>query len=123
MVCYHQQVRRKAGQPALRRSSLLERAAALKIRRIIQCRRVTHEPCGEAFDRPFALVGYLRWGSFVIGENLAWGWGSPWEAFDALMHSSSHRANVLRRGFRELGVAQTRSPWGPLWVVEYGHRW
>jgi uncharacterized protein YkwD len=124
MVCYHRQIRKRAGLPPLRVSRLLQRAALLKERRMVRCHRVTHEPCGEAFERPFTLAGYLPWrGSWIVGENLAWGWGSPWEAFQGLMHSPAHRANILRRSFRDIGVWQGRSPWGPLWVLEYGHRW
>jgi uncharacterized protein YkwD len=124
MLCYHRQVRQRAGLPLLRASRRLDRAALLKERRIVRCRRVTHEPCGEPFDRPFTLAGYLPWrGSWIVGENLAWGWGSSWEAFQGLMHSPTHRANILRRSFRDIGVWQGRSPWGLLWVLEYGHRW
>jgi uncharacterized protein YkwD len=124
MLCYHREARRRAGLPLLRENGRLDRAALLKQRRIVRCRRITHEPCGDPFDRPFSLAGYLPWrGSWVIGENLAWGWGSPWGAFQGLMRSPAHRANILRRSFRELGVRQSRSPWGLLWVLEYGHRW
>lgn len=124
MLCYHSQIRRRSGLPLLRGNRKLNRAALLKERRIVRCRRITHEPCGEAFDRAFRLAGYLPWGgSWVVGENLAWGWQSSWEAFQGLMRSPTHRANILRRSYREIGVWQGRSPWGPLWVLEYGHRW
>jgi uncharacterized protein YkwD len=124
MLCYHRQTRRQAGLRTLSRNLRLDRAARLKERRIIRCHRITHQPCGDSFDRQFGLAGYLPWpGSWIVGENLAWGYGTPWEAFQGLMHSPTHRANILRRSFRELGVAQSGSPWGPLWVLEYGHRW
>ena len=124
MVCYHRETRLRSGLRALRESRDLDRAAMLKARRILRCRRIAHEPCGTPFERSFRRAGYLPWGgSWVIGENLAWGWGSPWEAFIGLMRSPTHRANILRRSFREVGIWQGRSPWGPLWVLEYGHRW
>jgi uncharacterized protein YkwD len=124
MLCYHRQVRQRAGLPPLRGSRVLARAALLKARRMLRCRRLTHEPCGDPFERPFKLAGYIpRYGSWIVGENLAWGWETPWHAFQGLMRSPTHRANILRRSFRELGVWQGRSPWGPLWVLEYGRRW
>jgi uncharacterized protein YkwD len=124
MLCYHRLVRQRVGLPPLRANGRLDRAALAKERRMRHCRRLAHEPCGESFERSFRLAGYLPWpGSWIVGENLAWGWESPWEAFQALMRSPAHRANILRRSFRELGVWQGRSPWGPLWVLEYGHRW
>jgi uncharacterized protein YkwD len=124
MRCYHRETRRRAGLPLLRDNRRLDRAALLKKKRIVRCRRITHEPCGEPFERPFRLAGYLPWpGSWIVGENLAWGWDTPWAAFQALMRSPTHRANILRRAFRELGVWQRRSPWGRFWVLEYGHRW
>jgi uncharacterized protein YkwD len=48
--------------------------------------------------------GRSRW---VVGENLAWGTapnGSPAWVQDNWMRSPTHRANVLRRDFRDVGV-------------------
>jgi uncharacterized protein YkwD len=74
--------------------------------------------------RPFYTARYVAAdGSAIVGENLAWGWSTAWIAFDALMHSPSHRANILDTDFRDVGVHVTRrSPWGPLWVIHYGRR-
>jgi uncharacterized protein YkwD len=121
MVCYHDRQRRRLGLAPLRRSPRLDRAARLKAARIIRCHRFTHEPCGDSFVRPFRLVGYVPWQSgWLVGENLAYGFHTPWAAFDALMHSPKHRENILESTFREIGVAERTSPWGPLWVLEYG---
>jgi uncharacterized protein YkwD len=121
MVCYHEQVRRQFGLALLRRSPRLDRAARLKADRIIRCHRFTHEPCGDSFVRPFRLVGYVPWrGGWLVGENLAYGFHTPWAAFDALMHSPKHRENILTGTFREIGVSECQSRWGPLWVLEYG---
>jgi uncharacterized protein YkwD len=121
MVCYHLQARRQFGLAPLRRSSRLDRAARLKADRIVRCHRFTHEPCGDSFVRPFRLVGYVPWrGGWFVGENLAYGFQTPWAAFQALMHSPKHRENILAGTFREIGVSERQSPWGPLWVLEYG---
>ena len=43
----------------------------------------------------------------MLGENLEWGTGAlatPRGALESWMKSPGHRANILRRSFRELGV-------------------
>jgi uncharacterized protein YkwD len=49
--------------------------------------------------------------SWMLGENIAWGSGTlstPAEIVDAWMHSPGHRANILRRGFHEIGIGISR---------------
>jgi uncharacterized protein YkwD len=123
MRCYHGLTRQRAGLHGLRWHRRLRRAAQLKSDRIIMCRQLSHRPCGDAFVRPFYRAGYLPWPrSWLVGENLAWSWRSAWGAFHALMHSSSHRANILNPAFRDIGIWQGPSPWGILWIVHYGRR-
>jgi uncharacterized protein YkwD len=50
------------------------------------------------------LAGALR---YTIGENIAWGQGElakPRAVVAAWMASPGHRANILRRAFREIGI-------------------
>ena len=45
--------------------------------------------------------------SWTVGENLAWGSGTrstPREIVNAWMKSPGHRANILQRRFREIGI-------------------
>jgi uncharacterized protein YkwD len=123
MLCYHNQTRRIAGLPALGGGWRLYYAAQLKRTRIIRCGRPSHEPCGDSLVRPFYQAHYLpttcRW---LVGENLAWGWSTAWAAFNALMQSPTHRANILDRTFRTFGSSHSASPWGRLWVIHYGDR-
>ncbi len=70
---------------------------------------------------------YPRSGSWTVGENLAaFGGVEPTatQVVDAWLGSPPHRANLLRRTFREAGVAVVRSSSGPgrfsgmqTWVV------
>jgi uncharacterized protein YkwD len=123
MLCYHVRTRALAHLPKLRRSVRLHDSARLKAVRIVRCGEHRHDPCGDEFVKPFYTAGYLPAGSWTVGENLAWGWKNAWQAFDALMHSPSHRANILDPRFRDFGVrAVRRSPWGLLWVLHYGSR-
>jgi uncharacterized protein YkwD len=123
MRCYTNETRRLAGRPRLYPSAALQQSAQEKGRRIVRCRDLSHTPCGDPWLRPFFASGYLPApGRWLAGENLAWGWGSTWQAFAALMHSPAHRANILDPGYADIGVRGRRSPWGRLWVVHFGRR-
>ncbi|HEX8054213.1 MAG TPA: CAP domain-containing protein [Thermoleophilaceae bacterium] len=64
------------------------------------------------------FVGRIRGANYLrgargwrLGENIAWGSGTlstPVEIVDAWMHSPGHRANILQRGFREIGIGISR---------------
>ena len=124
MRCYHVRTRRRAGLSRLRLDARLRRSTSLKAARMVACSELSHYPCGDAWARPFRQAGYLPWaGSWLVGENYAWGWRTSWDAFHALMHSAPHRANILQPAFRDLGVRQRSSPWGTLWVIHFGRRW
>ncbi len=71
--------------------------------------------------------GY-RWR--LCGENIAWGSGSkgsPNSRFQAWMNSPGHRANILKRGFREVGIGAARGTFQrhsnvTMWTVDFGDR-
>ena len=64
------------------------------------------------------FVGRIRSAKYLqgargwrLGENIAWGSGTlstPNEIVDAWMESPGHRANILQRGFREIGIGIAR---------------
>lgn len=64
------------------------------------------------------LFGYL---GGLLGENIAYGYGSPAAVVSGWMGSSGHRANILRSGFRDSGVGcvldARRRPW---WAHDFG---
>ena len=54
------------------------------------------------------LKGARGW---TVGENIAWGsfdWSTPASIVDSWMHSPPHRANILNRTFREIGIGVSR---------------
>lgn len=54
------------------------------------------------------LAGVRSW---IVGENIAWGsqrLGTPEAIVRAWMHSPPHRANILSRSFREIGIGVSR---------------
>ena len=65
---------------------------------------------GRDFVDRIVRARYVRMSDpgWLLGENLAWGAGrlaSPREIVRAWMASPGHRANVLRRRFRDVGIA------------------
>ena len=101
--------RRARGLSSLGPDARLGRAAALHSRDMVSKRYFAHR--SRSGRSPAARIRAAGWmtssGSWVVGENLAWGSGSlatPAKIVDAWMGSSGHKANILRRGFRQVGV-------------------
>jgi uncharacterized protein YkwD len=128
MLCLVNDLRRDHGLRQLRRSAKLDRAAQLKASAIVRCGQFSHTPCGRSLASTFREAGYAVGSSWVVGENLAWGTGARGSArriFAALLRSGSHRANFLRAGWEDVGIALRRgSMFGlraaNLWVIGFG---
>jgi uncharacterized protein YkwD len=129
MHCLVNSVRAQYGLPSLRELPALDRSSAIRAGAIRRCGDFSHTPCGQAFVQPFVQVGYLR-SNGTVAENLAWGGsnlGSPQATLTSWLRSPDHRANLLRPGWRDFGVAVVRgSLFGSqsvsLWVVQFGRR-
>jgi uncharacterized protein YkwD len=95
--------RSQHGLAALRIDSRLERAARAHSRAVLRSGRLAH---GDVRRR---LTGYgVR--STAVGENLAWGVGSRATAAAIVqmwLSSPPHRANLLRPGFRRVGIGHS----------------
>jgi uncharacterized protein YkwD len=130
VLCLVNELREGRDLRALRPSGRLERAARLKTGAIVRCEHFSHTPCGRAFASTFIDAGYAV-GRWTVGENLAWGAGdrrSAARTFAALLDSPSHRANFLRRGWRDIGISLWRGAlFGhdrvALWVIDFGSRY
>ncbi|MEU7467533.1 CAP domain-containing protein [Streptomyces sp. NPDC044984] len=55
------------------------------------------------------------------GENIAFGQPTPEEVVADWMNSPPHRRNILRRGFRVIGVGVFVTPLGPMWTQNFGY--
>lgn len=81
----------------------------------------------EHRDRQGRTVGE-RLASFgyhyrYCGQNIAAGQQSAEEVVQAWMKSPGHRENILRREFREVGIAYVQNPnsrYGRYWVQDFG---
>ena len=63
---------------------------------------------GASFGTRIKRTGWTRARrSWTIGENIGWGGGSlatPRSMVRGWMNSAGHRANILSRGFRMIGI-------------------
>ncbi|MGK5728758.1 CAP domain-containing protein [Streptomyces sp. URMC 124] len=55
------------------------------------------------------------------GENIARGHPDAHAVMDAWMHSAGHRANILNREYRTLGIGLNTSASGPWWTQDFGY--
>ena len=113
IVCLHNEIRAAHRLPLLTENSRLRRAAIAHSVDMVANRYFDHTaPCGKTFaDRLLGANNYVgRSQTWVLGENIAQGTGSGASAagiMTAWMNSSGHRANILRRSYREIGVGIT----------------
>jgi uncharacterized protein YkwD len=97
------QVRSRHGLGPLRVDSLLERAARAHSQAVLRSGRLSH---GDVRRR--LTTHGVR--SEAVGENLAWGVGSRATSAAIVqmwLSSPPHRANLLRPGFRRVGIGHS----------------
>lgn len=126
VVCLVNWARGQDRRGGLRSSGLLQQAAAAKGKGVATCGAFTHEPCGASARSAIDASGYR---AAMWGENM-WlgplGMATAREAVSLWLQSPAHRANVLRPGFRDVGVALVRAPGllgdedGAVWVAAFG---
>jgi len=108
-LCLLNRVRAQHGLPPLRLNARLGRAAGAHSRDMVRRRYFAHDSLNGAspFARMFAAHYVPRNASWWLGENIGWGsgWlGRPIAMVRAWMHSPPHRANILSRHFRDIGI-------------------
>ena len=103
--------------PALRLSRPLSAAAAFHTADMGRQGYFSHsdkdgKPFWKRIRRFYRPDGFSAW---AAGENLLWS-GAPLDAAGAIklwMHSPGHRANILRRAWREVGISAQTFPAAP----------
>jgi len=109
VLCLHNRERARHGLPRLRENPLLRRAAERHTDNMVSERFFDHtSPSGSTMVERIRRTGYTkRARSWALGENIAWGSGSLATASQihrSWMGSPGHRANILQRSFREIGI-------------------
>jgi uncharacterized protein YkwD len=107
--CLINEQRRRHGLPPVLSSRKLRHAAAGLAGQMVHRKFFAHvTPGGSTVASRVRRTGYLRRATqWMLGETLAWGSAgraTPAALVNALMHSPPHRAIILGRGFREIGV-------------------
>jgi len=132
VLCLHNQERARHGLPALRENDRLRRAALGHSRAMVSSRFFEHTtPAGISMTDRILRSRYVgRNQGWTLGENLAWGTGSmatPRSAVQSWLKSPGHRANLLKRSYRELGVGvvigvPVSDAAGATYTVDFGVR-
>ena len=108
VLCLHNRERAARGLPLLKENVKLRRAAQGHSADMVASRFFAHEsPSGADMADRILGTGYAQGQGWSLGENIAWGTGSLGTAAEiqrAWMSSPGHRANILRRQFREIGI-------------------
>lgn len=126
--CQINHLRQARGKRSLKRSKTLDRGASGKLRQIRNCASGAsvdlHDPCGVGAGQVYESAGYfLGSGSVRWGENIFYGGsGTARGAVKGWLHSSAHRRNMLKRGWRHIGIASSNGVMGstPFFVAAFG---
>ena len=109
ILCLHNQVRAQYGLPALKSNVKLQKSAIGHSVDMVNEGFFDHtNPAGDTFVDRIVNAGYVkRNDGWTLGENLAWGTGdlsTPAGVMNAWMNSAGHKANILKRGYKEVGI-------------------
>jgi len=109
IVCLHNQIRVQKGLPTLRENAKLRKAALGHSTTMVNEGYFDHtSPNGDTFvDRILSARYAKRNDAWTLGENLAWGTGdlsTPAGIMQSWMNSSGHKANILKKAYREVGI-------------------
>ena len=109
LLCLHNQIRADRDLPLLRENARLRRAAVSHSEDMVSRGFFDHTtPSGVTMvDRIMASRYASPRVGWAFGENLAWGTGglaTPRAIMKAWMDSPGHRANVVKRAYREIGI-------------------
>ncbi|MDA0179928.1 CAP domain-containing protein [Solirubrobacter phytolaccae] len=110
LLCLHNQIRAQANLPVLKDNAKLRKAAVGHSNDMVNDGFFDHtSPNGDTFVDRIIGAGYAkRNDGWTIGENLAWGTGelsTPQAIMNAWMNSSGHKANILKKSYKEVGIA------------------
>lgn len=106
--------RAKAGLSALKIDADITDAANVRAKEIVQ--KFSHtRPNGSSFSSVLKEQGVSFRGS---GENIAWGQKSPEEVMKGWMNSDGHRANILNKNYKNIGVGYYQNEKGVNYWVQ-----
>jgi uncharacterized protein YkwD len=109
VLCLHNAERARHGLPRLRENARLRSAASRHSARMVGNHFFDHTtPAGFTMSARIRGTGYINGAhAWSIGENIAWASGrlaTAAQIHRTWMNSPGHRANILQRSFREIGI-------------------
>ena len=133
VLCLHNRERATRGLPKLAERAELRTAAEGHSVHMVEAQFFAHDgPDGSDMVDRILGTGYARGHGWSLGENIAWGTGPLATAaaiHRAWMRSPGHKANILRRQFREIGIgialgapAPTGGQDGATYTADFGVR-
>jgi uncharacterized protein YkwD len=133
VLCLHNRERSARGLPALRENAKLRKAAEGHSAHMVDAQFFAHDaPGGQDMVDRILGAGYARDAGWSLGENIAWGTGGLATAAEiqrAWMRSAGHKANILRRQFRDIGIGialgapiDDGGPYGATYTADFGVR-
>lgn len=114
VLCLINKERAGAGLKPFDNHKRLQKAAQRHNDRMVGTGCFDHECKGEGdLGKRLESVGYLSGGlmRWAYGENIAWGGGdysTPRAIVAAWMNSPGHKANILSKDFRDIGIGFSR---------------
>ena len=114
ILCLLNAQRASRGLKPLKLNRKLSRAALAHAKNMVTKHYFSHNgPDGSPLSR-IKKAGYIpRVGLWTVGENLAWGTGtsaSAGQIMTAWMNSPEHKANILTKSFKEIGIGIVAAP-------------
>lgn len=111
---YTNKARARHDRKRLKKNKCVDKFANTWARKMARRQELEHQSLG-----PIARKCNLR----MVGENIAYGYPSAKAVVRGWMKSPGHRANILRRGYRLLGVGMARDKNGRPWASQvFGRR-
>jgi uncharacterized protein YkwD len=130
-LCLLNRERRARHLKPLRSQKRLFVASYRHSRAMVKERFFSHvQPGGIGLLTRLVRTHYLPSRRWLVGENIAFGRGSfdsPLQTVHAWMNSTGHRANILRPGFRQIGIGiypgvPTNPHSGATYTTDFGVR-
>jgi len=106
--------RAKAGLPSLKLSAALGTAARIKADEM--CAKKYFNHTSPIYGSPFEMLKAFGISYRTAGENIAKGQKSPKAVLGAWMSSEGHRANILNRDFKDVGIGYATDGKITYWV-------
>jgi uncharacterized protein YkwD len=125
------EVRAEHGLAPLRASRGLHRAAQRHSADMIARDYFGHtSPTGSTLYYRIMHSGFVYWGQWWAGENLAWGtgsYGTPSATVKMWLASPEHRAILLSSSYRLIGLGRSTGSFlghsdAVVWTADFGHR-